>query len=191
MNLGTTSIELTSILYSSNRNINNESLSLQQQQLTSVNRKLQSSSRRQYVTKSTSISVRQEQQPSTTNNLFLRSSTPKSTSKVIAQNINELSRGKAARLSSSWSPTQTPRCSTPLYSKQRRTRPFIACELCRRKAFMSVLGSSSSNNITTSAVQKKNSTFYCRKAQHQNYSKLATKKSHPRTSIDQLLVWIL
>ncbi|CAF0776066.1 unnamed protein product [Didymodactylos carnosus] len=191
MNFGI-SIELTSILYSSNRQKKNDenilSLSLQHQQLSSfTNTKFQPLLRRSNVKKSSistgRIANKQEYQQPPSATLFLRSSTPKSTLKVIREHLNESIHSKKARLSS---PTPSPRCSTPWYSKQHRTRPYIVCELCRQKAVMSVVDTSLSANI--SKVKKKHTTFNSTKM-HQNYPKLV-KKSR-RSSMNQLLVWIL
>ena len=94
---------------------------------------------------------------------------------------------------------QSPRCSTPLFSKQRRTRPFIACELCRQRAFQSI--NEHENKTKVSQVKKTHE-----KQQHHQHSttlhyyqyptnnisrSIRRRRDRRRSSMDQLLVWIL
>jgi uncharacterized Zn finger protein (UPF0148 family) len=94
---------------------------------------------------------------------------------------------------------QSPRCSTPLFSKQRRTRPFIACELCRQRAFQSFNEDENKNKETE--VKKKNdkqesyhhhhsATLHYYQYQNNN-SSIRRRRDRRRSSIDQLLVWII
>jgi hypothetical protein len=73
---------------------------------------------------------------------------------------------------------QSPRCSTPLFAKQRRTRPFIACELCRQRAF----GTFDENKHIS---PHRSTTLF-------HYQSQTSSKIHRRrSSINQLLVWIV
>ncbi len=73
---------------------------------------------------------------------------------------------------------QNPRCSTPLFAKQRRTRPFIACELCQQRAFQS--------------LNEKNHISHLRSTTLCHYQNQTNTKIHRRrSSMDQLLVWIV
>ncbi|CAF3196942.1 unnamed protein product [Rotaria sp. Silwood2] len=65
----------------------------------------------------------------TTSGMLFRSSTPKIPLTTAVHPISTTSSSLPKN-----SP-QSPRCSTPLFAKQRRSRPFIACELCRERAF--------------------------------------------------------
>jgi hypothetical protein len=77
---------------------------------------------------------------------------------------------------------QSPRCSTPLFAKQRRTRPFIACELCRQRAFESL----NENKNEKKHISHHRSATLC------HYQNQTSRKIHRRrSSIDQLLVWIV
>jgi hypothetical protein len=97
---------------------------------------------------------------------------------------------------------QSPRCSTPLFSKQRRTRPFIACELCRQRAFQSL--NYQENKTKDHQVKKENdkqqsyhhhhhhsATLHYYQYQTNNNSSLRRRRDRRRSSIDQLLVWIV
>ncbi|CAF1010637.1 unnamed protein product [Adineta steineri] len=94
---------------------------------------------------------------------------------------------------------QSPRCSTPLFAKQRRTRPFIACELCRQRAFQSI--NSDENKTKDNEIEKKNSKQQQHHHHHSttlqyyqyqtNTSSIRRRRRRQRSSIDQLLVWIV
>ena len=73
---------------------------------------------------------------------------------------------------------QSPRCSTPLFAKQRRTRPFIACELCRQRAFESF-------------DEKKHISHHPSTTLFHYENQINSKIQRGQTSIDQLLVWIV
>ncbi|CAF0737066.1 unnamed protein product [Adineta steineri] len=108
--------------------------------------------------------------------MLFRSSTPK-TSLTTAVHPTSTS-----SYFSTNSPPQSPRCSTPLFSKQRRTRPFIVCELCRQRAFESL----------DENKNEKDHISYHRSTTSVHYQKQTSIKSHRRrSSIDQLLVWII
>ncbi len=77
---------------------------------------------------------------------------------------------------------QSPRCSTPLFSKQRRTRPFIACELCRQRAFES---------LNEDKNEKKHISYHRSTTLVHYQNQTSTKIRRRRSSIDQLLVWIV
>lgn len=94
---------------------------------------------------------------------------------------------------------QSPRCSTPLFSKQRRTRPFIACELCRQRAFQSL---NEHENKTKDSQMKKthekqhnyhhSTTLHYYQYQTNNISSTIRRRpNRRRSSVDQLLVWII
>ena len=92
--------------------------------------------------------------------------------------------------SSSFCPTdssESPRCSTPVFAKQRRTRPFIACELCRQRAFQ-----------TPNENDTKNEKAHAHHHHHHRSTTLfyqpsqsTMKTQRRRSSIAQLLVWIV
>ncbi|CAF1665252.1 unnamed protein product, partial [Adineta ricciae] len=108
----------------------------------------------------------------------------------------------SSAVSSAMSSPQSPRCSTPVFAKQRRTRPFIACELCRQRAFQSV--NTDNQKQKESSVKKKSSKepsphrHYHHSATLQYYqyqtntsSSLRRRRRRQRSSVDQLLVWIV
>lgn len=98
---------------------------------------------------------------------------------------------------------QSPRCSTPLFSKQRRTRPFITCELCRQRAFQSI--NEHENKSKVSQVKKTHekqqqhhhhhsTTLHYHQYQYptNNISRsIRRRRVRRRSSMEQLLVWIL
>jgi hypothetical protein len=94
---------------------------------------------------------------------------------------------------------QSPRCSTPVFSKQRRTRPFIACELCRQRAFQSL--NENENKTKDNHVKKDQEKQHHHSATLHYYqyqtnststsSSIRRRRDRRRSSIDQLLVWIL
>jgi len=94
---------------------------------------------------------------------------------------------------------QSPRCSTPLFSKQRRTRPFIACELCRQRAFQSLNYNENKNkdNQVKREHDKQQSyhhhsaTLHYYQYQTNNNSSIRRHRERRRSSVDQLLVWIV
>ncbi|CAF1665573.1 unnamed protein product, partial [Adineta ricciae] len=107
----------------------------------------------------------------------------------------------SSAVSSAMSSPQSPRCSTPVFAKQRRTRPFIACELCRQRAFQSV--NTDNQKQKESSVKKKTSK---EPSPHRHYHHSATlqyyqyqtntssslrRRRRQRSSVDQLLVWIV
>jgi hypothetical protein len=96
---------------------------------------------------------------------------------------------------------QSPRCSTPLFSKQRRTRPFIACELCRQRAFQS-LNYNENRTTKDNQIKKDNdkqqsyhhhstTLHYYQYQTNNNSSSIRRRRDRRRSSIDQLLVWIV
>jgi hypothetical protein len=98
------------------------------------------------------------------------------------------------------SPSSSPRCSTPLFSKQRRTRPFLACELCRQRAFQSL--NYNENQTKDNQVKKEHdkqqqsyhhhsATLHYHQYQTNNSSSIRRRRDRRRSSIDQLLVWIV
>ncbi|CAF0798369.1 unnamed protein product [Rotaria sp. Silwood1] len=132
--------------------------------------------------------------------MLLRSSTPKTPLQprkktTITAHPITLSNSSSSILSSTNS-TQSPRCSTPLFAKQRRTRPFIVCELCRQHAFQTLnyqRNKIQQNQIKKSNDQEKNSHHHSATL---HYYQSQTNTSHSirsrrRSSIDQLLVWIV
>lgn len=93
---------------------------------------------------------------------------------------------------------QSPRCSTPLFSKQRRTRPFIACELCRQRAFQSINEHEDKTKVsqvkTTHEKQPHHhsTTLHYYQYPTNNISRsIRRRRDRRRSSMDQLLVWIL
>ena len=76
----------------------------------------------------------------------------------------------------------SPRCSTPLFAKQRRSRAFIACELCRERAFQS---------LNENKNDKKHISHHCSTTLCHYQNQTNTKYHRRRSSIDQLLVWIV
>lgn len=88
--------------------------------------------------------------------------------------------------------SSAPRCSTPVYSKQRRTRPFIVCELCRQRAFQTPKKTpQSKSNRHKRTPNDKDKSLQC-------FSKTKTTSNsthrivqHRQASVDQLLVWIV
>ncbi|CAF0871209.1 unnamed protein product [Adineta ricciae] len=138
--------------------------------------------------------------------MLFRSSTPKAslqpriTTATVADHPTTLSISSSA-VSSAMSSPQSPRCSTPVFAKQRRTRPFIACELCRQRAFQSV--NTDNQKQKESSVKKKTSK---EPSPHRHYHHSATlqyyqyqtntssslrRRRRQRSSVDQLLVWIV
>lgn len=100
--------------------------------------------------------------------------------------------------SSALNPTQSPRCSTPLFAKQRRTRPFIVCDLCRQRAFQSL--NYQRNKNQDNQLKKSNDNPSIPPSHHHHHSATLHYYQYPtnttsidqqRTSIDQLLVWII
>lgn len=100
----------------------------------------------------------------------------------LAHPISTTTTTKSSSYFSSNSP-ESPRCSTPLFAKQRRTRPFIACELCRQRAFESL---NENKNEEKKKISHHRSTTLC---QYQNQT--STKIHRRPSSIEQLLVWIV
>lgn len=92
--------------------------------------------------------------------------------------------------SSSFCPTESsesPRCSTPVFAKQRRTRPFIACELCRQRAFQTPNENDTKNekaHVHHHHHHRSTTLFY-------QPSQSTMKTQRRRSSIAQLLVWIV
>ncbi|CAF1385157.1 unnamed protein product [Rotaria sp. Silwood1] len=113
----------------------------------------------------------------TTSGMLFRSSTPKIPLTTAVHPISTSSSSSFPRNSS-----QSPRCSTPLFAKQRRSRPFIACELCRERAFQTL----DENKNEKKHISHHYSTTLC----HYQYQ-TNTKIHRRRSSIDQLLVWIV
>ncbi len=96
--------------------------------------------------------------------------------------------------------SESPRCSTPLFAKQRRTRPFIVCELCRQRAFQS--SNSDENKNKDHEIKMKNDKqqiyhhhHHSATLQYYQYqttnSSIRRQRDRRRSSIDQLLVWII
>ncbi|CAF0847492.1 unnamed protein product [Rotaria sordida] len=112
-----------------------------------------------------------------TSGMLFRSSTPKTPLTTAVHPISTSSSSSFPRNS-----PQSPRCSTPLFAKQRRSRPFIACELCRERAFQT----SNDNKNEKKHISHHYSTTLC----HYQYQ-TSTKIHRRRSSIDQLLVWIV
>ena len=77
---------------------------------------------------------------------------------------------------------ESPRCSTPLFPKQRRTRPFIACDLCRQRAMNDMKTTSS-----TKPEKKKSHPI----KQTQLISTTTANIRRRCSALDQLLVWII
>jgi hypothetical protein len=96
---------------------------------------------------------------------------------------------------------QSPRCSTPLFSTQRRTRPFIACELCRQRAFQSLNeneNKTKDNHVKKDQEKQPNyhhhhsaTLHYYQHQTNSTSSSIRRRRDRRRSSIDQLLVWIL
>ncbi|CAF1142363.1 unnamed protein product [Adineta ricciae] len=107
--------------------------------------------------------------------MLFRSSTPKTSLTTAVHPVSTSSYFSAT------SP-RSPRCSTPIFAKQRRTRPFIACELCRQRAFASM----NPNKPEQKHVSYHHTTtlVHC-----QNQTNLKVRRR--RSSIEQLLVWIV
>lgn len=84
---------------------------------------------------------------------------------------------------------ESPRCSTPLYPKQRRTRPFIACDLCRQRAMKDLKTTSTKHNKEKSHPVKQTQFI-----SNSTSTVKMTKTSNIRrrcSALDQLLVWII
>ncbi|CAF1046473.1 unnamed protein product [Adineta steineri] len=135
--------------------------------------------------------------------MLFRSSTPKTSLQTgikptITAHPTTLSFSSPSKSFSMNSP-QSPRCSTPLFAKQRRTRPFIACELCRQRAFQSI--NSDENKTKDNEIEKKNSKQQQHHHHHSttlqyyqyqtNTSIIRRRRRRQRSSMDQLLVWIV
>ena len=90
---------------------------------------------------------------------------------------------------------RSPRCSTPLFAKQRRTRPFIVCELCRQRAFQSLNYEQNKNRHNQIIKRNENqSTTHSHSTtlQYQTHTSSRRRRRDRRcSSIDQLLVWII
>ncbi|UJR31076.1 hypothetical protein I4U23_018585 [Adineta vaga] len=110
--------------------------------------------------------------------MLFRSSTPKTSLTAAVHPISTSS------YSSTNSP-RSPRCSTPIFAKQRRTRPFIACELCRQRAFASI----DENKTEQKHVSYHHTTTTTTLVRYQNQTSLKVRRR--RSSIEQLLVWIV
>jgi len=83
--------------------------------------------------------------------------------------------------------SESPRCSTPLFAKQRRTRPFIVCELCRQRAFQS----SNSDKNKDHEIKMKTDHHSATLQYYQYQTTNSSIRRQRRSSIDQLLVWII
>ncbi|CAF2133790.1 unnamed protein product, partial [Rotaria magnacalcarata] len=127
--------------------------------------------------------------------MLLRSSTPKTplqsrkTTNIAAHPMTL----STSSLSTTNSP-QSPRCSTPLFAKQRRTRPFIVCELCRQRAFQSSdyqRNKNQDNQIKKSNDNQQTSHHHSATLHYYQYQTNTSTIRRRRSSIDQLLVWII
>ncbi|UJR15587.1 hypothetical protein I4U23_002523 [Adineta vaga] len=137
--------------------------------------------------------------------MLFRSSTPKTslqprTKTSVAAQSTTLSTSSSAVSSAMESP-QSPRCSTPVFAKQRRTRPFIACELCRQRAFQSI--NSDENKLKENQMTKQTSKqpthhhhsttlqYYQYQPNTSSSLRRRRRRQQQHSSVDQLLVWIV
>ncbi|CAF4527354.1 unnamed protein product, partial [Rotaria magnacalcarata] len=80
----------------------------------------------------------------------------------------------------------------PLFAKQRRTRPFIVCELCRQRAFQSSdyqRNKNQDNQIKKSNDNQQTSHHHSATLHYYQYQTNTSTIRRRRSSIDQLLVW--
>ncbi|CAF0836251.1 unnamed protein product [Rotaria sordida] len=131
--------------------------------------------------------------------MLLRSSTPKTPLQprkkpTITTHPITLSNSSSTVLSSTNS-TQSPRCSTPLFAKQRRTRPFIVCELCRQHAFQTLNYQRNKNQYQQIKKSNNNQQNFHHHSTtldyYQHQTNTSSIHSRRRSAIDQLLVWIV
>lgn len=102
--------------------------------------------------------------------------------------------------SSTMASPQSPRCSTPLFAKQRRTRPFIACELCRQRAFQPAPSEQPPTNDNPPKIRSNKTPIHHHHHHHHSATlqlcqykgnSSSLRRRRQRSSIDQLLVWIV